>query len=95
MPSPALDVQNENAHGSAAFQSDGGRSVEIFLKDFSGLFAHLSGGYPCLVFHAVGVPDHLVGHVIAVAVDSVLGAAIAFGRAQTFQERGRDKPAPS
>ena len=95
MPSPALDVQDENAHGSAAFEPDGGRSVEVSFKDFSGLLADLSGGYPCLVFHAVGILDHLVGHVIAVAVDGVLGAAIAFGRAQTFQERGSDKPAPA
>ncbi len=95
MPSPALDVQDENAHGSAAFQSDSRRTVKALFKDFSGLFAHLSGGYPCLVFHAVGILDHLVGHVIAVAVDGVLGAAIAFGRAQTFQERGSDKPAPA
>ena len=79
MTSPVLDVQDENAHGSAAFQSDGRRTVKALFKDFSGLFAYFPGGDPCLVFHALFVPDHLIRGVIAIAVDGALRPAVAFG----------------
>lgn len=95
MASPVLDVHDQNAHGRAAFEPDGGRSVEVSFKDFSGLLADLSGGNPCLIADAVGVPDHLVGDVVAVAVDGTLGTAVAFGRTQSFQKRRGDQTALS
>ena len=78
MDSP-LDIQDEYAHRSTAFQFDGRRSVELSLEDLSGFFTNLACGYPRLVADAVVIPDHVIG-VFAVTVESALCAAVAFGR---------------
>ena len=82
MDSP-LDIQDEYAHRSTAFQFDGRRSVELSLEDLSGFFTNLACDYPRLVADAVVVSDHVIG-VFAVTVEGALRSAVTLGRSQTF-----------